>query len=124
MKYNKSTVNKIIAALADGQGRVAAVKEAGISFQAFCVWLEKYSEFFERVKKAEEIGYEKIHDVCKHSIINDPSWQSAAWWLERTDPANYGQRNNLNISAEKPLIVVAAEETKKLLEKLDDNASI
>ena len=54
MKYNKSTVNKIIAALADGQGRVAAVKEAGISFQAFCVWLEKYSEFFERVKKARK----------------------------------------------------------------------
>ena len=124
MKYNKSTVNKIIAALADGQGRVAAVKEAGISFQAFCVWLEKYSEFFERVKKAEEIGYKKVHDICKHRIINDASWQSAAWWLERTDPANYGQRNNLNISAEKPLIVVADEETKKLLEMLDDNASI
>lgn len=123
MKYNKSTVNKIIAALADGQGRVAAVKEAGISFQAFCVWLEKYSEFFERVKKAEEIGYKKVHDICKHRIIEDQSWQSAAWWLERTDPANYGQRNNLNISAEKPLIVVADEETKKLLEKLDDNAS-
>lgn len=124
MKYNKSTINKIIAALADGQGRVAAVKEAGISFQAFCVWLEKYSEFFERVKKAEEIGYKKIHDVCQRRIIEDQSWQSAAWWLERTDPANYGQRNNLNISAEKPLIVVADEETKKLLEKLDDNASI
>ena len=124
MKYNKSTVNKIIAALADGQGRVAAVKEAGISFQAFCVWLEKYSEFFERVKKAEEIGYKKIHDVCERRVIEDQSWQSGAWWLERTDPANYGQRNNLNINAEKPLIVVADEETKNLLEKLDDNGSI
>ena len=124
MKYNKSTVNKIIAALADGQGRVAAVKEAGISFQAFCVWLEKYSEFFEQVKKAEEIGYKKIHDVCERRVIEDQSWQSGAWWLERTDPANYGQRNNLNINAEKPLIVVADEETKNLLEKLDDNASI
>ena len=124
MKYNKSTTNKILTALADGQGRVAAVKEAGISFQAFCVWLEKYSEFFERVKKAEEIGYKKIHDVCERRVIEDQSWQSGAWWLERTDPANYGQRNNLNINAEKPLIVVADEETKNLLEKLDDNASI
>ena len=123
MKYNKSTVNKIIAALADGQGRVAAAKGANISFETFCQWMDKYPEFFERVKKAEEIGYKKVHDICKHRIIDDASWQSAAWWLERTDPANFGQRNNLNISAEKPLIVVADEETKKLLEKLDDNAS-
>jgi len=120
MKYNKSTINKILTALADGQGRVAAVKEAGISFQAFCVWLEKYIEFFEQVKKAEEISYKKIHDVCERRIIEDKSWQSAAWWLERTDPANFGPHNNLNVNAEMPLIVVADEETKRLLEKLSD----
>ena len=77
----------------------------------------------EAVKKAEATGNDKIKDICQRRIIEDKSWQSAAWWLERTDPANFGQRNNLNISAEKPLIVVADEETKKLLEKLDDNAS-
>jgi len=123
MKYNKSTIKKIIAALADGQGRVRATKAAGISFETFCRWMND-DEFSEQVKKAEEIGYKKIHDVCQRRIIEDQSWQSAAWWLERTDPANYGQRNNLNINAEKPLIVVADEETKNLLEKLDDNASI
>ena len=120
MKYNKSTIKKIIAALADGQGRVRATKAAGISFETFCQWMDKYPEFFERVKKAEEIGYKKVHDICKHRIIDDASWQSAAWWLERTDPANFGQRNNLNVTAESPLIVVADEETKKLLEKLSD----
>ena len=120
MKYNKSTVNKIIAALADGQGRVAAAKGANISFETFCQWMGKYSEFSDKVKKAQEIGYAKVHDICKHRIINDASWQSAAWWLERTDPANFGQRNNLNVTAESPLIVVADEETKKLLEKLSD----
>jgi len=120
MKYNKSTIKKIIAALADGQGRVRATKAAGISYETFCQWMDKYPEFFEQVKKAEEISYKKIHDVCQRRIIEDKSWQSAAWWLERTDPANFGQRNNLNISAEKPLIVVADEETKKLLEKLSD----
>ena len=124
MKYNKSTIKKIIAALADGQGRVRATKAAGISYETFCQWMDKYPELIERVKKAESIGYEKIHQTCQRRIIEDQSWQSAAWWLERTDPANFGQRNNLNISAEKPLIVVADEETKKLLEKLDDNASI
>ena len=120
MKYNKSTVNKILDSLADGQGRMKAVEDAGISYFTFWNWMNKYTKFSDAVTEAEKIGYEKIHDVCKHRIINDPSWQSAAWWLERTDPANFGQRNNLNINAEKPLIVVADEETKKLLEKLSD----
>ena len=124
MKYNKSTIKKITQALCDGQGRVRACKIAGIHYDTFMEWMRSKPEFAEAVKKAEATGNDKIKDICERRIIEDKSWQSAAWWLERTDPANYGQRNNLNINAEKPLIVVADEETKKLLEKLDDNASI
>ena len=124
MKYNKSTIKKITQALCDGQGRVRACKIAGIHYDTFMEWMCSKPEFAEAVKKAEATGNDKIKDICQRRIIEDKSWQSAAWWLERTDPANYGQRNNLNINAEKPLIVVADEETKNLLEKLDDNASI
>ena len=123
MKYGKEMVKKITQALCDGQGRVRACKIAGIHYDTFREWMRSKPKFSEAVKKAEDTGNDKIKDICKRRIIEDKSWQSAAWWLERTDPANYGQRNNLNISAEKPLIVVADEETKKLLEKLDDNAS-
>ena len=124
MKYNKATIKKITQALCDGQGRVRACKIAGIHYDTFMEWMRSKPEFAEAVKKAEDTGNDKITDICRRRIIEDKSWQSAAWWLERTDPANYGQRNNLNINAEKPLIVVADEETKNLLEKLDDNASI
>ena len=124
MKYGKERVKKITQALCDGQGRVRACKIAGIHYDTFMEWMRSKPEFSEAVKKAEATGNDKINDICQRRIIEDKSWQSAAWWLERTDPANFGQRNNLNISAEKPLIVVADEETKKLLEKLDDNASI
>jgi hypothetical protein len=124
MKYNKSTIKKITQALCDGQGRVRACKIAGIHYDTFMEWMRSKPEFAEAVKKAEATGNDKIKDICQRRIIEDKSWQSAAWWLERTDPANYGQRNNLNINAEKPLIVVADEETKNLLEKLDDNTSI
>ena len=123
MKYGKEMVKKITQALCDGQGRVRACKIAGIHYDTFREWMRSKPKFSEAVKKAEDTGNDKIKDICKRRIIEDKSWQSAAWWLERTDPANFGQRNNLNISAEKPLIVVADEETKKLLEKLDDNAS-
>jgi len=37
MKYNKSTVNKIIAALADGQGRVAAEGGGDLLSSLLCV---------------------------------------------------------------------------------------
>ena len=124
MKYGKERVKKITQALCDGQGRVRACKIAGIRYDTFMEWMRSKPEFSEAVKKAEATGNDKIKDICQRRIIEDKSWQSAAWWLERTDPANFGQRNNLNISAEKPLIVVADEETKKLLEKLDDNESI
>ena len=124
MKYGKERVKKITQALCDGQGRVRACKIAGIHYDTFMEWMRSKPEFAEAVKKAETTGNDKIKDICERRIIEDKSWQSAAWWLERTDPANFGQRNNLNISAEKPLIVVADEETKKLLEKLDDNATI
>jgi len=124
MKYNKETVEIILQCLANGDGRVRAANTAGVSFDSFYRWMNTKPKFCEQVKKAEEIGYKKIHDVCERRVIEDQSWQSGAWWLERTDPANFGQRNNLNINAEKPLIVVADEETKKLLEKLDDNTSI
>jgi len=124
MKYGKERVKKITQALCDGQGRVRACKIAGIRYDTFMEWMRSKPEFSEAVKKAEATGNDKIKDICQRRIIEDKSWQSAAWWLERTDPANFGQRNNLNISAEKPLIVVADEETKKLLEKLDDNAGI
>ena len=124
MKYGKERVKKITQALCDGQGRVRACEIAGICYDTFMEWMRSKPEFSEAVKKAEATGNDKIKDICQRRIIEDKSWQSAAWWLERTDPANFGQRNNLNISAEKPLIVVADEETKKLLEKLDDNASI
>ena len=124
MKYGKEMVEKITQVLCDGQGRVRACKIAGIHYDTFMEWMRSKPEFSEAVKKAEATGNDKIKDICQRRIIEDKSWQSAAWWLERTDPANFGQRNNLNISAEKPLIVVADEETKKLLEKLDDNESI
>ena len=122
-RYNKEVVLRLLTALADGQGRIRACKLAGIDYETFSSWMDNKPDFLEAVKRAEKIGAGVIKDICQRRVIEDKSWQSAAWWLERTDPANFGQRNNLNISAEKPLIVVADEETKKLLEKLDDNAS-
>jgi len=96
MKYNKHTIDKILTALADGQGRVRACKIAGIDYQTFINWYNSKVEFFEAVKKAEEVGYDKIRDICERKIIEDKAWQAAAWTLERLFPQRYGKAETIN----------------------------
>lgn len=55
MKYNKHTIDKILTALADGQGRVRACKIAGIDYQTFINWYNSKVEFFEGVKKRRRL---------------------------------------------------------------------
>jgi hypothetical protein len=49
-------------------------------------------ELSELVKKAESSGDDKIKDLQKRKIIEDKSWTSGAWWLERNYPDQYRQR--------------------------------
>jgi len=93
-KYTKERVQKIVDALHAGDGRVRAVNKAGIAYDTFMEWLRNKPEFSEAIKKAEEVGDDKIKDICKRRIIEDSSWQSAAWWLERNFPDQYKNRTD------------------------------
>lgn len=95
MKYDKHHIETIINALADGQGRVRACKLANISYETFTDWMQNKPEFSELVKKAETTGNDKIKDICKRRIIEDKSWQSGAWWLERNFPNEFRQRQEI-----------------------------
>jgi hypothetical protein len=90
-KYNEETVNIIIEILSEGRGRVAAVKEAGITYHTFINWMEDV-QFLQRIKKAEFIGYDRIKQSQIDKVINDKNWTSAAWWLERKYPDEFGKR--------------------------------
>jgi hypothetical protein len=119
MKYDKHHIDIIIKSLSEGDGRVRACKKAGIDYQTFLNWLkdEKKVDFFEAVKKAEDYGNDKIKDICKRRIIEDESWQSAAWWLERNYSEIYSLKQELktkNINYDsKPL-------TKKEMKEIED----
>ena len=101
MKYNEATIEKIKTALVNGDGRVRACKAANITYETFTEWMRKKTEFAELVKKAEDTGNDKIKDICKRRIIEDKSWQSAAWWLERNFPSEYKQRTDVTSDGEK-----------------------
>ena len=103
MKYKPYIIKVFLKALEEGSGRVRACKAASIEYQTFINWMNdpRKLEFFEAVKKAESIGEDKIADICKRRIIEDPSWQSGAWWLERTQPDKYRNRTDINFSTSK-----------------------
>ena len=107
MKYTSRTIKKITDALKDGQGRVRACKLGGITYETFTEWMLK-PEFSELVLKAEDCGNDKIKDLCKRKVIEDKSWQSAAWWLERVYPMEFRMKNeidnNLNMTGTMPVI--------------------
>lgn len=91
MKYTEDTIKKIEESLQKGDGRVRAVNQAGIDYATFMRWMhdERKAKFANRIKKAEDAGNDKIKDICKRRIIENETWQSAAWWLERNYPDEY-----------------------------------
>ena len=95
MKYDEHHINLITESLANGDGRVRACKIANINYQTFLNWLRDNVEFLELVKKAEDAGNDKIKDLQKRKIIEDKSWQSGAWWLERNYPDEFRNKHEV-----------------------------
>ena len=97
MKYDAAHIEPLLKALKEGQGRVRACKVVDIHYSTFLDWMQNKAEFSEAVKKAEAVGEDKIADICRRRIIEDPSWQSAAWWLERNFPERYANRERQDV---------------------------
>ena len=120
MKYNKHHIKKIVESLQNGDGRVRACQKANINYQTFLNWLNEHLEFLEAVKKAEDAGNDKIKDICKRRIIEDKSWQSAAWWLERNFPEHYRARTESTLNGGINIQVVTENpELDKKINSLD-----
>lgn len=90
-KYEPARVKKILDAIRIGSTYKLACDYAGISFETFCQWREKYVEFSDQVKEAEGAG--AVGWLAKiEAAANDGNWQAAAWKLERRYPEEYGRR--------------------------------
>jgi len=96
MKYNEHTIKKLIDALGNGEGRIRACKIANIDHQTLVNWERKYLDFLERIKKAEDDGNIKIKDLSKRKVIEDKSWQSGAWWLERKYSDEFANKQKID----------------------------
>lgn len=104
-RSDKEVVNTITKALKAGCTKKDACTLASISEQTFYRWLregEKAIEgstayqFCESIKKAiAEARARNVTIIQKHAVNN---WTAAAWWLERTDPENWGKRDRVEMT--------------------------
>ena len=104
MKYDSAHIDPLLKSLTDGEGRVRACKIANITHETLMNWMEEYSDFSDSVKKAEAKGNDRIKDLQKRKIIEDKSWQSGAWWLERNYPEEFRERRDVNLGTTKKTI--------------------
>lgn len=114
MKFNDEHIKPLIESLQNGDGRVRACKAAGIHYSTFLNWLNDpdKSDFSERVKKAEQTGNDRIKDLCLRKIIENKSWQSSAWILERRFPDEFRLRTE--VREDRPINVHIDKQDTKL----------
>jgi pentatricopeptide repeat protein len=147
MKYELETIHIILDELQKGSGRTRAAQNANISYQCFLNWcgdktkiitpalikgkdseaiesmlmvdgkLLKKIEFFEAVKKSELTGNDRIKGLCQRRILDDKSWQSAAWWLERNYPDEYKNRQDFSHSVKDGDLSAAEQVVKNMKDK-------
>lgn len=95
MKYTKTTTNKIIKLIKEGNFASVAYTACGIGKTTYFRWLKEHKDFKNSIKKAKA---ERITALILAIRIDD-SWQSKAWALERLARDKY----HLPTGAEKDL---------------------
>jgi len=115
-KYTPETVDKLTQAIRLGATYRLACDYAGISDDTFARWRERYAGFAEAIKLAEGEGALKSLAVIERAAngvkgedgeyILAPTWQAAAWKLERRYPEMYGkQRMELTGANGGPVVI-------------------
>lgn len=97
-KYCPEIVDRICAFLMVNPLRTHAAKHVEIGYDTFINWEDKYIEFKQRIKKAEEIGWKATHDDCVEGIRKEKSWFAKAWILERRFPEIWALKTKNEIS--------------------------
>jgi transposase len=102
-KLTPGTAAAIIQATREGLPRRFAAARAGVGLSTLFSWLKTgrkakcgpYREFLDGIKKAEaEAVAARLATIS--AAGNAGTWQSAAWWLERRYPEEFGtQRSEL-----------------------------
>lgn len=84
---------KLIEVLTSGSTVKDSCAYVGISTEQFYNDLERFPDFRDAIEKARATA--KVSSVAIIRQASKTNWQAAAWFLERSDPANWGRKDVL-----------------------------
>ena len=105
--YSKTVHKKIVSEVAKGKSVSDAGLLAGLGKDVVWTWLEngrkrpeQYPHFAELVADIEKARAEKRGEIVERIVATGLSgqpgtWQAGAWYLERTDPENWGRKDKV-----------------------------
>src|SRR5688572_1942763 len=98
-KLDDLRAKRIVDAIGKGLSRTAAAAKGGISRAALMDYLARgrdgeqpFADFLDRVKAAEAKAEEDMVACVRTAALEPRHWQAAAWWLERSRPADWAKR--------------------------------
>lgn len=100
----------ILAALEIGNTRTDSAMAAGVHPSTLERWTRRYAGFRSDVERAEAKARMRMVGII--AVASQTTWQAAAWYLERRNPAEWGRRERLEVSID------ARQEAERLAREL------
>lgn len=125
--YSPAIVDKLIEVISAGGSDKDAYTLAGISHEAFYNWLEKHSEFREKVTRAR--AENKVSHIQNIKTASKTDWRASGWWLERRWPEEFAQQLIVKVTPEDAKILKAngitpAEAWQMLMQSLAEQEAV
>lgn len=102
MKYSKEKIAEIVANISKGATNKDSAQLADIAEDTFYEWMKK-KEFSEPIKKAK--AKRRTLMINRILIASNKTWQAAAWYLERTEPEDFGRHREMEVKGDGEIIV-------------------
>lgn len=112
-KYTKAVHKKIVDFVRKGNSVTDAGLRSGLGKDLIWYWLEcgkkqpeRYPEYAQLVADIEQARAEMRGDIVDNIVTVGTSgapgtWQAGAWYLERTDPENWGRKDKVEHTGER-----------------------
>jgi hypothetical protein len=97
-KYTDEKAQELIKLFVGGATIKDACAYVGISDDTLTRWCKRDADFAASVNKARATG--KIECIALVRQAARSNWQAAAWFLERSDPTQWGRRDAMKITIE------------------------
>jgi len=116
-KYCPEVHEKIVEGVREGQSKTMAFKLSGVNPDTVFDWMrqgrEQPEEYPHLAKLYQDVEFAKaeaeaeaLADIKTAGKQDAKYWQARAWYLERTNPKEFGRQENLKIEDDRPPVQI------------------